>query len=81
LKVALNIITLTPSLVSSNYEKEQKDKQGSTKHTHKTKDRVTRTPLKTGGELRYSGRVGSYCSTSGIRRVNLITKERDHTEF
>jgi hypothetical protein len=32
-------------------EKVQKDKQRSTKHTHKTKDRVTRTPLKTGGEL------------------------------
>jgi len=26
-------------------EKEQKDKQRSTKHTHKTKYRVTRTPL------------------------------------
>jgi len=25
-------------------EKEKKDKQGSTKHTHKTNDRVTRTP-------------------------------------
>ena len=32
-------------------EKEQKDKQQSTKHTYKTKDRVTRNPLKTGGEL------------------------------
>jgi len=30
----------------------QKDKQRSTNHTHKTKDRVTRTPVKTGGELR-----------------------------
>jgi hypothetical protein len=30
--------------------KKQKDKQRSTKHTYKTKDRVTRTPLKTGGE-------------------------------
>ena len=29
-------------------EKVQNDKQRSTKHTHKTKDRVTRTPLKTG---------------------------------
>jgi len=29
----------------------------STKHAHKTKDRVTRTPLKSGGELRCSGRV------------------------
>jgi adenylate cyclase class IV len=30
-------------------EKVQKDKQRSTKHTYKTKDRVTRTPLKTVG--------------------------------
>ena len=45
-------------------EKVQKDKQRSTKHTHTTKDRVTRTPLKTGGELRCSGRVGSSYSTS-----------------
>ena len=29
-------------------KKGQKDKQRSTKHTHKTKDRVTRTPLKIG---------------------------------
>ena len=32
-------------------EKLQKDKQRSTKYTHKTNDRVTRTPLKTGGVL------------------------------
>ena len=32
-------------------EKVQKDKQRSTKHTYKTKDRVTGTPLKTGEEL------------------------------
>jgi len=37
----------------------KKDKQRFTKHTHKTKDRVTRTPLKTGVELRCSGRVSS----------------------
>ena len=30
-------------------EKAQKDKQRSGKHTHKTKNRVTRTPLKTPG--------------------------------
>jgi hypothetical protein len=29
-------------------EKVQKDKQRSTKHTYKTKERATRTPLKTG---------------------------------
>ena len=38
-------------------EKIQKDKQQSTQHTHKAKERVTRTPLKTGSELRCSGRV------------------------
>ena len=46
-------------------EKVQKDKQRSTKHTYKTKDRETRTPLKTRGELRYTGRVSTSCSTSG----------------
>jgi hypothetical protein len=51
-------------------EKVQKDKQRSTKHTYKTKDRVIRTPLKTGGELRCSGRVNSSYSTSYTRRVN-----------
>ena len=45
-------------------EKVQKEKQRSTKHTHKTKDRITRTPLTTGGELRCSGRVSSSCSTT-----------------
>jgi len=43
------------------------------KFTHKTKDRVTLTPLKTGGEPRCSGRASSSCSTSGTRRVNLVT--------
>ena len=47
-------------------KKVQKNKQRSTKHTHKTKDRVTRTPLK-------SGRVSSFCSAGGICRVNLAT--------
>ena len=54
-------------------EKVQQDKQRSTKHTYKPKDRVIRTPLKTGGELGCSGRVSSSCSTSGTRRVNLAT--------
>jgi hypothetical protein len=45
----------------------------STKHTYKSKDRVTRTPLKTGGELRCTAMVSSSCSTSSTRRVNLVT--------
>jgi hypothetical protein len=49
-------------------EKVQKDKQRSTKQTPKTKDRVTRTSLKTGGELRCSGKVGISCSTSDTQR-------------
>jgi hypothetical protein len=32
-----------------------------------------RTPLKTGGELKCSGRVSSSCSTSDTRRVNIVT--------
>jgi hypothetical protein len=51
----------------------KKDKQQSTKHTNKTKDRITQTPLKTGGELRCSGRVSNSCSTSSTIHVNLVT--------
>ena len=50
-------------------EKGQKDKQRSTKHTHKAKDGIIRTPLKTGGELRYFVKVSSSCSTG----ANLVT--------
>ena len=45
------------------------DKQRSTKHTYITKNRVTRTPLKTEGELRCSGRISISWSTSDTRRV------------
>ena len=41
--------------------------------THKNKDRATGTLLKTRGEHRCSGRVVSPCSTSGTRRVTLVT--------
>jgi hypothetical protein len=34
---------------------------------------ITQTPLKIGGELRCSGKVSNSCSTSGTRRVNLVT--------
>jgi hypothetical protein len=54
-------------------KKVQKGKQRSTKLTHKTKDRITRTPLKTWGELRCSRGISSSCSGSGSRRVNLVT--------
>jgi hypothetical protein len=54
-------------------KKVQQNKERSTKHAHKAKDRVTRTLLKTWGELWCSGRVGSSCSSSGTSRVNLLT--------
>jgi len=65
----------------------KKNKQWSSKYIHKTKDRVTRIPLKTGSELRCSARVNSSCSNSGTRRINLVInavisyewgKDREH---
>ena len=53
--------------------KVEKDKQWFIKHTYKTKDIVTRAPLKNGDELMCSGMVSSSCATSDIRRVNLVT--------
>ena len=41
--------------------------------THKTKDRVTRTPLKIEDERECPGRVGSSYSTSVTGCVNLVT--------
>ena len=67
------VIRIRKSKDKQHNGQKKKDKQRYTKHTYKSKDRVTRTPLKTGGELRYSGRIGSSCSTSGTRRVNLVT--------
>jgi hypothetical protein len=51
--------------------KRTKDKKRSTQHSHKTKDRVTRIPLTTGGELMRSGKVSRSNSTSATRHVNL----------
>ena len=48
----------------------QKNKQRSTKHTYKTKNRLTRTPLKTRGELRCSGRVRLF--NSGRKLNDLL---------
>jgi hypothetical protein len=61
------------TLMKNRQHNGQKKKYKRTKHTHKTKDRVTRTPLKTWGELGCFGRVSSSCSTSDTRRVNLAT--------
>jgi len=45
--------------------------------TIKTNDIATRTPLRPGGELKLSGRVGSFCLTSGTRSVTPVFKPVD----
>ena len=52
-------------------EKIAKDKQRSTKHTYKAKARVTRTPLKTRGELKCSTKF----LTPGRKEKNQISKK------
>ena len=49
--------------------------------TQKGKDRAARNPLKTGGELRCSRKVRSFCSTSGIRRVATLLVKCDKTDI
>ena len=58
----------------------KKSTKGQTK-IYKTKDRVTRTPLKTGVELRCSGRISISCSTSDTRRANLVDKKSLKTQL
>jgi len=48
--------------------KVQKDKQRSTKYTHQTKDRVTRTPLKIGGEITIFKKI--------MRQMRILNKVR-----
>jgi hypothetical protein len=55
LAIVLSVLLYTDS--NYPFENVQKDKRRSIKHTHKTDDRVTRNPLKSGGEPRCSGRV------------------------
>jgi len=43
--------------------------------TQKTKDRATRTPLKTGVKLMYFLRDSSSCSTTDTRRVTVKRNE------
>ena len=60
-----------------NQKRKRKSTKGQTTiyktYTWNYKVRVSRTPLKTRGELRCSGRVKSSCSTIGTRRVDLVT--------
>ena len=59
----------------------QTDKHDLQSITHKTKDRVARTQLRTECELRCSGRVSISCFTSGARRVTLIINHSINSFF
>ena len=58
------------SMMQKNDKRTNNDLQ---KHANKTKDRVTWTPLKTGGKPKCFERMSSSCSISGTRRGNLVT--------
>lgn len=62
---------------TTQWSKQKKTKGQQQKNdTQKIKDRATRTPPKSGGELRCTpctGRVGSSCPSSGTRRLTLLT--------
>jgi hypothetical protein len=55
-------------------EKVQKDKQRSINHTHKTKDPVTRTPLKTGDELKVCFFLSSLRKFYGHHHDDLVDR-------
>ena len=69
----IRICKSTHREINGPKKKVSKDNNDLQTITHKAKDRVTRTPLKTGGDLRCSGRVNSSCSTSGTHRVTRVT--------
>jgi hypothetical protein len=66
------VITIRKSKKNRQHNDQKKKYKGTNKNIHKTRDRVTRTSQKTGSEFMCSGRVGSSCSTSDTRRVNLL---------
>ena len=51
----------------------EKGQTTSTKHTHKTKDRKTRTPLKTGGELMCLDQFSLYIRSPNPDKLTIIT--------
>jgi hypothetical protein len=58
---------------NQKYKRTNNDQQSI--HNYKTKDRVTRTALKTRVNSGAPGRVSSSCSTSDTCHVNLVTKK------
>ena len=72
-KKNLNIITIRKLKKGRQcFGQKKKDKQPSTKHTHQTKDRVTRTPIETGENSGAS--EGCTVPAPPVARVVLVTR-------
>ena len=56
-------------------KKDKRTNNGLQNNAQKTYDRTRRIPLTTGDDLRCSRRTNSCCSTSGTRRVTLVTNQ------
>jgi hypothetical protein len=67
-----SVVLITEMLEISQKKKYKRTNNDQQNISYKTKDRVIRTPLKTGSGLRCSERVRNSCSTSDTRRVNLV---------
>ena len=64
-------------------KKGQRDKQRSTKHTHKTKDRVTRTPLITFimyTKSRNNGKPNNFKKARKPKNISIILKSNINGE-
>jgi hypothetical protein len=71
-------ISLT-GILWERYSKRKRTNNDLQNITQNTEDWATRTPLKTGGESRCSGRVISFCSTFNTRRFTV--KRHEHQEI
>jgi len=66
--------TMTDNTMTDNTMTKRKGTNNELLNTiQKTKYRATPTPLKTGRECRWSGKVSNSCSTRVTRRVILVT--------
>ena len=63
------VIRISKSKDRQHNGAKKKDKQQSTKYSTENWRSITTNPTHNWGEVMCSGRVGSSCSTSGIRRV------------
>ena len=58
------VIGIHKSKKNRKHNGQKKKDKGANNYLHKTKDRATRNPLKTRGQLKSAGKVSSSCSTS-----------------